>query len=134
MAPAKSVGRGYVTTRAQLVARLQASVCHLVAGMVGAVAGWFVSHVWRQRKFWVELARIHGSVVSPGDLATWQRLANESTVGHMLSALLSTKEGWLPLSVFLVVISGLVYGMLLGAGGLMLSAIRGFQRSEGDGL
>ena len=61
---------------------------------VVGVAAWFVLHVWAQRRFWLDLARIHGGMAAPGDLVTWHRLATEYTVGKMLSALLSTKEGW----------------------------------------
>ncbi len=96
-------------------------------GWVVAVAGWFVSHVWRQQAFWLELARIHGPLAPPEDLIRWQRLAAESTVSHLLSALLSTKEGWLLLAVVLLGIPGMVYGVLLGAGALMLWMVRGFR-------
>ena len=94
---------------------------------VVAVAGWLVSHAWRQRTFWLELARIHGPLAPPEDLMTWQRLATESTVSHLLSALLSTKEGWLLLAVVLLGIPGMVYGVLLGGGALMLWVVRGFR-------
>jgi hypothetical protein len=94
---------------------------------VVGVAGWFVAHVWRQQAFRLELARIHGPMAPPGDLLTWQRLAAESTVSHLLSALLSTKEGWLLLAVVLLGIPGLVYGVLLGAGALTLWVVRGFR-------
>jgi hypothetical protein len=94
---------------------------------VVGVAGWSVAHVWRQRIFWLELARIHGSLASPGDLMTWQRLATKSTVSHMLSELLSTKEGWLLLAVVFLGIPGLVCGVLLGGGALMLWVARGFR-------
>lgn len=95
---------------------------------VFGVAGWFVSHVWRQRTFWLELARIHGPMAPPADLMTWHRLATESTVSHLLSELLSTKEGWLLLAaVVLLGIPGMVYGVLLGGGALMLWVVRGFQ-------
>jgi hypothetical protein len=96
-------------------------------GWVVSVAGWFVYHVWRQRTFWLELARIHGPMAPPGDLMTWQRLAAESTVSHMLSELLSTKEGWLLLAVILLGIPGMVYGVLLGGGALMLWVVHGFR-------
>jgi hypothetical protein len=96
-------------------------------GWVVGVAGWSVAHVWRQRTFWLELARIHGPLAPPGDLLTWQRLAAESTVSHLLSALLSTKEGWLLLAVVLLGIPGMIYGVLLGGGALMLWVIRGFR-------
>lgn len=79
-------------------------------GWVVGVAGWVVFHVWRQRTFWRELARIHAPLAPPGDVMTWQRLATESTVSHMLSELLSTKEGWLLLAVVLLGIPGMVYG------------------------
>jgi hypothetical protein len=97
-----------------------------LAWVVG-VAGWFVSHVWGQRTYWLELARIHGSLAAPRDLMRWHRLADESTVSHMLSELLSTKEGWLLLAVVFVGIPGMVYGMLLGAGALTLWVVRGFR-------
>ena len=100
-----------------------------LAWVVG-VAGWFVSHVWQQQTFWLELARIHGSTAPPGDLMTWHRLAAESTVSHMLSGLLSTKEGWLLLTVVFLGIPGMVYGVLLAAGALTLWVLRGF-RGEG---
>jgi hypothetical protein len=58
---------------------------------------------------------------------TWQRLATESTVSHMLSELLSTKEGWLLLAVVFLGIPGMVYGVLLGGGALMLWVVRGFR-------
>jgi hypothetical protein len=58
---------------------------------------------------------------------TWQRLAAESTVSHMLSELLSTKEGWLLLAVILLGIPGMVYGVLLGGGALMLWVVHGFR-------
>ena len=96
-------------------------------GWVVGVSAWLVSHVWRQQTFWLELARIHGSTAPPGDLVTWLRLAAESTVGHMLSGLLSTKEGWLLLAVILLGIPGIVYGVLLGGGALMLWVVHGFQ-------
>ncbi len=96
-------------------------------GWVVGVAGWFISHVWRQQAFWLEVARIHGPMAPPGDLVTWQRLANESTVSHMLSELLSTKGGWFLLAVVLFGIPGMVYGVLLGAGALMLWVVRGFR-------
>jgi hypothetical protein len=94
------------------------------------VAGWFVSHVWRQRTFWLELARIHGPAAAPGDLMRWHTLASESTVSHMLSELLSTKEGWLLLAVVLLGIPGMVYGVLLGVGALMLWVVRGFRGDQ----
>lgn len=96
-------------------------------GWVVGVAGWFVSHVWRQQAFWLELARTHGPMAPPGDLLTWHRLAAESTVSHLLSALLSTKEGWLLLAVVFLGIPGLVCGVLLGAGALILWVARGFR-------
>ena len=96
-------------------------------GWVVAVAGWFVSHVWRQRTFWLELARFHGSMAPPEDLMTWHRLATESTVSHMLSGLLSTKDGWLLLAVVFLGIPGMVYEVLLGGGALMLWVVRGFR-------
>ncbi len=96
-------------------------------GWVVAVAGWFVSHVWGQRTYWLELARIHGPMAPPGDLLTWQRLANESTLSHMLSELLSTNEGWLLLAVVFVGIPGMVYGVLLGAVAVTLWVVRGFR-------
>ena len=96
-------------------------------GWVVGVAGWFVAHVWRQQAFWLEVAGIHGSMAPPGDQLTWQKLANEATVSHMLSALLSTKEGWLLLAVVLVGIPGMLCGVLLGAGALMLWVVRGFR-------
>ena len=99
-------------------------------GWVVAVAGWFVSHVWSQRRFWLELARIHGPLAPPGDLMTWHRLATEATVSHMLSELLSTKEGWLLLAVVLVGIPGMVYGVLLGVGALTLWVVRGFRGDQ----
>ena len=117
--PEPSLWRGY--TRRFVILWL--------AWVVG-VAVWFVSHVWGQRKFWLELARIHGRMVPPGDLGTWQRLANEYTVSNMLSELLSTKEGWLLLAVVLLVIPGMVYGVLLGASALMLWVVRGFRRDR----
>jgi hypothetical protein len=94
---------------------------------VVAVAGWLVSHVWRQRTFWLELARIHGPLAPPEDLMTWQRLATESTVSHMLSELLGTKEGWLLLAVVFLGIPGLVFGVLLAGSALMLWVVRGFR-------
>jgi len=96
-------------------------------GWVVGVAGWSVAHVWRQRTFWLELARIHGPMAPPGDLLTWQRLAAESTVSHMLSELLSTKEGWFLLAVVFLGIPGMIYGVLLAGGGLMLWVVRGFR-------
>jgi hypothetical protein len=96
-------------------------------GWVVGVAGWSVAHVWRERTFWLELARIHGSMAPPGDLLTWQRLAAESTVSHLLSALLSTKEGWFLLAVVLLGIPGMISGVLLGGGALMLCVFRGFR-------
>ena len=113
--PRRSWGRGY--TRLFVI---------LWLAWVAGVAGWFVFHVWRQRAFWQELARIHGPLAPPGGLMTWHRLANESTVSHMLSELLSTKEGWLLVAVVFLGIPGLVYGVLLGVGALMLWVVRGF--------
>ena len=118
-APRRDWWRGYTRLFAML----------WLAWVVG-VAGWFVSHVWQQRTFWLELARIHGSTAPPGDLMTWHRLAAESTVSHMLSGLLSTKEGWLLLTVVFLGIPGMVYGVLLAAGALTLWVLRGF-RGEG---
>jgi len=63
----------------------------------------------------------------PEDLLTWQRLAAESTVSHLLSALLNAKEGWLLLAVVLLGIPGMIYGVLLGGGALMLWVVRGFR-------
>ena len=96
-------------------------------GWVVGVAGWFVFHVWRQRTFWLEVARIHGSLAHPGDVMTWQTRASESTVSHALSELLSTKEGWLMLAVVLLGIPGTVYGVVLGVGALTLWVVRGFR-------
>ena len=58
---------------------------------------------------------------------TWKRLATESTVSHMLSELLSTKEGWLLLAVVLLGIPGMAYGVVLGACALTLWVVRGFR-------
>lgn len=96
-------------------------------GWVVAVAAWFVAHVWGQQTYWRELARAHGHMAPPGDLMRWQRLAAESTVSHMLSELLSTKEGWLLLAVVLLGIPCMVYGVLLGAGALTRWVVRGFR-------
>ena len=115
-APRRSWGRG--STRLFVILWL--------AWVVG-VAGWLVFHVWRQRTFWLELARIHGPLAPPGDLLTWHRLANESTVSHLLSELLSTKEGWLLLAAVLLGIPGMVYGVLLGVGALTRWVVRGFR-------
>jgi len=92
------------------------------------VAVWFVSHVWRQRMFWLELARVHGPWVPQGDLDTWQRLANEYTVSNKLHDLLSTKEGWFLLALAFVVVPGMVYWVLLGAGVLVRWVVAGFGR------
>lgn len=94
------------------------------------VGGWFVAHVWSQRRFWLEIARIHGPLAPPGDLVTWHRLATESTVSHMVSELLSTKEGWLLVTVVFLGIPGMVYGLLLGAGAVMLWVVRGFRGDQ----
>jgi hypothetical protein len=100
MAPPQLVD-GRVRAPAKLVAWLYSPLRHLVAGWVVAVAGWFVSHVWRQQAFWLELAPIHGPMAPPGEL-------------------LSTKEGWFLLAVVLLGIPGMVYGVLLGTGALTL--------------
>lgn len=118
-APRRRWGRGY--TRLFLI---------LWLGWVVGVAGWFISHVWSQRRFWLELARIHGPLAPPEDLVTWHRLASEATVAHMLSALLGTKEGWLLVAVVVLGIPGIVYGVLLGAGALMLWVVRGFRGDQ----
>lgn len=96
-------------------------------GWVVGVAGWFVAHVSREQAFWREVARIHGPMAPPGNQLTWQQLADEATVSQMLSALLSTKEGWLLLAAILVGIPGMAYGGLLGAGALLLWVVRGFR-------
>ena len=61
---------------------------------------------------------------------TWHRLATESTVSHMVSELLNTKEGWLLVTVVFLGIPGMVYGILLGAGAVMLWVVRGFRGDQ----
>jgi hypothetical protein len=114
--PGLSLWRGY--TRLFVILWLVWVIC---------VAVWFVSYVWGQRKFWLELARIHGPWVPPGDLDTWQRLANDYTVSNKLRDVLSTKGGWLLLAMVLLLIPGMAYWVLLGAGALMLWVVRGFR-------